>query len=71
MCSLCGATFRPLTFVAVEDERKKKNNLKGNEKNGSIKMVQQHFTFIIFSYFTVTNCCINIPNILEMFMKCF
>ncbi|KAM3729075.1 Monocarboxylate transporter [Dirofilaria immitis] len=42
MCSLCGATFRPLTFVAVEDETEKKEALKVNEKNGSVEMVNQN-----------------------------
>ncbi|KAL3989308.1 Major Facilitator Superfamily protein [Acanthocheilonema viteae] len=41
MCSLCGATFRPLTFVAVEDERRKKKVLNGDEKNGSVKMDEE------------------------------
>nr|CDP95419.1 Bm2134, isoform b [Brugia malayi] len=46
MCSLCGATFRSLTFVAVEDETKKKKVLEEDEKNGFVEMVHQHFTFI-------------------------
>uniref|UniRef100_A0AAF5PJF6 Major facilitator superfamily (MFS) profile domain-containing protein n=1 Tax=Wuchereria bancrofti TaxID=6293 RepID=A0AAF5PJF6_WUCBA len=46
MCSLCGATFRSLTFVAVEDETKKKKVLEEDEKNGFIEMVHQHFIFI-------------------------
>ncbi|CAG9533868.1 unnamed protein product [Cercopithifilaria johnstoni] len=42
MCSLCGATFRPLTFVAVEDERRTKKVLNGDEKNGSIEMDKEN-----------------------------
>uniref|UniRef100_A0A0R3RVJ9 MFS domain-containing protein n=1 Tax=Elaeophora elaphi TaxID=1147741 RepID=A0A0R3RVJ9_9BILA len=50
MCSLCGATFRPLTFVPIEDKEKKKEILNGDEKNGSVEMVHQNFLFIVFSY---------------------
>ncbi|VDM92411.1 unnamed protein product, partial [Onchocerca ochengi] len=42
MCSLCGATFRPLKFVAVEDKTEKKKAPKGNEKNGFVEMVHRH-----------------------------
>ncbi|EFO21566.1 hypothetical protein LOAG_06921 [Loa loa] len=42
MCSLCGATFRPLTFVAVEDETRKKKVLKEDKKNGFVEMDEEN-----------------------------
>ncbi|VDN90763.1 unnamed protein product [Brugia pahangi] len=42
MCSLCGATFRSLTFVAVEDETKKKKVLEEDEKNGFVEMDEEN-----------------------------
>ncbi|EJW88025.1 major facilitator superfamily transporter [Wuchereria bancrofti] len=37
MCSLCGATFRSLTFVAVEDETKRRKYSKKMKKMDSLK----------------------------------
>lgn len=71
MCSLCGATFRPFTFVAVEDEGRKKKVLNGDEKNRSVEMVHKNFILISFLFvYTLTSCRIkHSGNLYEMLLS--
>ncbi|VDK69735.1 unnamed protein product [Litomosoides sigmodontis] len=63
MCSLCGATFRPLTFVAVEDEGRKKEVLNRDEKNRSVEMVHPNFILISFLFvYALRSCRIEHPG---------